>query len=514
MKSQPIKLGVYKVICLAVKHHGHGPAAQTAIIQSLQYYEHLSEPMAECLNVLLKEFDHAQLSEEILREILKIPRSYPMRMGIVETIGCLIRELACSEDLTSDAHQTQKQLNGLYDLLLQRTLDLSISSYVRSKVFTVLSRLCDLPVKSPKQRLAITRAAVSALEDKVAGVRRNAISLIVKLMVTHPYGLMHGGLLGMEWEDRYREVVKELQKTEKYHGRGRTRVLQSRGWRRDHLDMVFRKLQEAIEHPCRSRERFALAEQAISTLYALGDQPEVLSNTVIKILSRRAFRRRERLVPSAAEEQGALTGNTAKESDDTGDAFELNQLLFVVDHVAVKQIVYLELVEREWKRQKQENELAEKLARGTGNDAASKDGEELDQVAGNAEDEIGDRIATVRETELLYGPDSLLALYGPLLVRICGWPDQFKNTTLRAVATLSFSKFLCVSSQFCDANHYLLFRILETSRDPNIRSNIAIALGDVAVSFSRSSMRTAMSCTGVCPIRTYRAKPFISLNTT
>ena len=69
MKSQPIKLGVYKVICLAVKHHGHGPAAQTTIIQSLQYYEHLSEPMAECLNVLLKEFDHAQLGDEILREI-------------------------------------------------------------------------------------------------------------------------------------------------------------------------------------------------------------------------------------------------------------------------------------------------------------------------------------------------------------------------------------------------------------------------------------------------------------
>ena len=52
------------------------------------------------------------------------------------------------------------------------------------------------------------------------------------------------------------------------------------------------------------------------------------------------------------------------------------------------------------------------------------------------------------------------------------------------MATLSFSKFLCVSSQFCDANHHLLFRILKTSRDANIRSNIAIALGDVAVSFS------------------------------
>ncbi|KAH9972005.1 non-SMC mitotic condensation complex subunit 1 [Lactifluus volemus] len=445
---------------------------QTSIMKSLKYYEHLSESMAECLNVLLREFDHAQLGEEILREIaaksfnaqdIKGPRNfsrfltqfaewapqavlkqisllllhldsefYPMRMAIVEIIGCLICELACSEDLTSDTHQMQKQLNSLYDLLLERTLDHSF--YVHSKVFTVLSRLCDLPVKFPKQCLAITRAAVSALEDKVAGVLRNAISLIVKLIVTHPYGLMHGGLLGMEeWEDRSGEGVTENGKGDTLSGNAgeagmnfTARPVKKRSRRRnkdsedainvdeqdgdeggdsdevdsimdeDELDPVFRKLQEAIEHPCRSCEWFALAEQAINTVYTLGNQPD---DTLIKSLSRRVFRQRQRPVPSTAEEQvssavpGALTGNTAKKSDDTGDAFELSQLRFVMGHVVVKHIVYLELVEREWKRQKQENELAEKLAGGTGNDATSKGGEELDQVAGNAEDEIGDRIA-------------------------------------------------------------------------------------------------------------------------
>jgi condensin complex subunit 1 len=157
---------------------------------------------------------------------------------------------------------------------------------------------------------------------------------------------------------------------------------------------VFRKLQEAIEHPCRSREWFALAEQAINTVYALGDQPELLSNTIIKNLTRRAFRRREKQststsasasasasVPSTEDQpssgpnpdamdedpppstqalistQPGSTANPARKSDDTGDAFELSQLLFVVGHVAIKHIVYLELVEREWKRQKQEKEL-------------------------------------------------------------------------------------------------------------------------------------------------------------
>ena len=149
---------------------------------------------------------------------------------------------------------------------------------------------------------------------------------------------------------------------------------------------VFRKLQESIEHPCRSREWFALSEQAINTVYALGDRPEVLSNTIIRNLTRRAFRRRERPPPpSPDEEETASTdamaidedrpastqplismmpgstqgigGNLTKKSDDMGDAFELSQLLFVVGHVAIKHIVYLELVEREWKRQKQEKEL-------------------------------------------------------------------------------------------------------------------------------------------------------------
>jgi condensin complex subunit 1 len=55
---------------------------------------------------------------------------------------------------------------------------------------------------------------------------------------------------------------------------------------------------------------------------------------------------------------------------------------------------------------------------------------------------------------------------------------------LRAAAVLAFSKFLCVSSAFCDEHHRLLFKILETSKDANVRSNVVIALGDVAVSFN------------------------------
>jgi len=141
---------------------------------------------------------------------------------------------------------------------------------------------------------------------------------------------------------------------------------------------IFRKLQDAVEYPCRSKDWFGMAEQAINTVYALGEHPDVLCNDLIKNLTVRAFSRRSKAKtenqankdPDAMDEDHP--GDITQGSDDTttrdttqdaiqedqekdlGDAFELSQLLFVVGHVAIKHIVFLELVEREWKRQKDE----------------------------------------------------------------------------------------------------------------------------------------------------------------
>lgn len=135
-------------------------------------------------------------------------QSYPMRMALVEVLGCLIREIAMSDEGEQEARE--KKLNGLFDLLTERFLDLS--SYVRAKVINTISKLCDLPVKFPKQRLVIAELTVGALEDKASSVRRYAITLLTKLILTHPYGLMHGGLLKLEeWEERYKTVCAELE---------------------------------------------------------------------------------------------------------------------------------------------------------------------------------------------------------------------------------------------------------------------------------------------------------------
>lgn len=51
-------------VCLELTH---AIGAQTSIVQSLTYFEHLSEPMAEFLHILAEQYDYPQLSDEILK---------------------------------------------------------------------------------------------------------------------------------------------------------------------------------------------------------------------------------------------------------------------------------------------------------------------------------------------------------------------------------------------------------------------------------------------------------------
>jgi condensin complex subunit 1 len=67
MKNIALKMRIFKCLCLAIKHHGHAVNAQTSVLQNLQYYEHLSEPMAEFLKILAEQYDYPQLAEEVLR---------------------------------------------------------------------------------------------------------------------------------------------------------------------------------------------------------------------------------------------------------------------------------------------------------------------------------------------------------------------------------------------------------------------------------------------------------------
>ncbi|KAJ3216820.1 Condensin complex subunit [Dinochytrium kinnereticum] len=261
-------------------------------------------------------------------------------------------------------------------------------------------------------------------------------------------------------------------------------------------DALFSRLVNLILEPTTSPQWFVFTEQALNTIYALAENPDIISGTIIKRYSSRFFK-----VPPPpdtldeitdafnvtmnlndrmdTEQSPALQGeDTELNSSSDGfevDPVELSKLCFMVGHVAIKQIAHLEAIETEWKRRRNKDRASK---------APTVGGSDLDQVVGTAEDDFSDMIARIRERELLHGQRSLLAIYGPLIVHICKHNLDFNVPILQVMAVLALCKLMCVSSEFCDENLQLLFTILEKSRDPTIRSNTIIGLGDMTVSFN------------------------------
>ena len=161
----------------------------------------------------------------------------------------------------------------------------------------------------------------------------------------------------------------------------------------------------------------------------------------------------------------------------------LSQLLFIVGHIAIKQIVHLELCELEFKRRKAEREKA-KTATASPVKSAGVEQDELDLIGGTTEDDFTEAMTHIRERELLYGEKSLLSSFGAMVAEICSNNTVYQNEDLQAAATLCMAKLMCVSSEYCEKNLPLLITILEKSQNAVTRSNVVIALGDMAVCFN------------------------------
>lgn len=831
VKSTAIRMHAFKVLCVAIKHHGHAYGAQTSIIQNLTYFEHLAEPMAEFLNILAVEYDYPQLAEEVMKELsnkefsaadTKGPKSvstfvarlselaprvvqrqvtylakllesenYTLRCAIIEVCGNLIVMLSRAseddEDARSENHKGQ--INAFFDVLEERFLD--VNPYCRCRAMQVYVKLFgDLETKHPKRRQKAAELAARSLEDKSSNVRRNAIKLLGKLIETHPFAALHGGLLSCsEWSERLEacetelnalkppagtpglgertsqeqtvdesllddattieeralmteeqkmaafqkaqedaataEAVHKLNLTRRYYiealkfieilheaspsvtqllgsknksevieamdffvvadayrietakfgirrmlrliwtkgnsdeGKGvQTHLIEcyrglffeapanfspndkanyvarnmisltfgaspaeltsleqllatmmkekaiselvvqklwqvygvqkkeiSRQQRRGAIiilgmlaladpDIVVKEMETCLciglgslgrkdlvlaRYTCvalmrmtnlkptkgvegkastrlpndhavlvrlaglmdvksESKDWYGLAEQVVGAIYALAKHPDVLCGEIVRGKTREVFAATSKdtkqqdagetsmvdadgdvemgdeISPPPEEEQQKAETPT---DESTNSALGLSQLLFAVGHIALKQIVHLELCEQDFKRRKAEKEKANPNAspakKTPGPKSAKKaDGkkdeptaeEELDLIGGTTEDDFTDAIQHIRERELLYGKNSLLSSFGPLVKEICSNNSSYPNAELQSQAALCMAKLMCVSSEYCEANLGLLITILERSPSAITRSNLVVALGDMAVCFN------------------------------
>ncbi|KAF1942443.1 condensin [Clathrospora elynae] len=281
----------------------------------------------------------------------------------------------------------------------------------------------------------------------------------------------------------------------------------------DHAVLV--RLASITEMVSDNKEWYGVAEQAIAAIYVLSKHPDVLCSEIIRRITKRVFTTQAQSRPtssSSAVDAMEIDGATPEapvvdeaQPKRQNSALALSQLLFVVGHIAIKQIVHLELCELEFKRRKAEKDkksaptprksmtsaieptpIKKGRKRGTTREPtpAPEEADELDLMAGTTEDDFTEAIAHVRERELLFGPQSLLANFGPLVADICANNTSYNHPTLQAQAALCLAKLMCVSSEYCETNLGLLLTILERSQDAVVRSNLVVALGDMAVCFN------------------------------
>ncbi|CAX43955.1 Non-SMC subunit of the condensin complex, putative [Candida dubliniensis CD36] len=255
MKLVPIKLLIFKALCIAVTKHKHGSMLQHSIIQCLTYYAHLPQYMAGLLHTLTEKYDYMVLTEEILREIsqthfnsndtngpkavseflIKLSELSPrlilrqmtsisqlldnsnqtLRCSVVEACGNIVVDILKNstkdQGEDEDADYYRHQVVKLLNLLEERFLDQN--PYVRTKAFQALSKVADLKVKLTERRQKMMMLAVRSLEDRSTLVRRNAIKLMSKLILNHQFQGSHGTQLALTfWKRKLDDAEAELMK--------------------------------------------------------------------------------------------------------------------------------------------------------------------------------------------------------------------------------------------------------------------------------------------------------------
>jgi condensin complex subunit 1 len=292
----------------------------------------------------------------------------------------------------------------------------------------------------------------------------------------------------------------------------------------DHAVLV--RLGALIDVESESKDWYGLAEQIIGAIYALSKHPDELCSAIIRRKTKAVFTPKSKeikQVDNLKQEIDAVDSQIDDDGDvemseipspppepeqeheqeeepvaeDAGQsALSLSQLLFVVGHVALKQIVHLELIEQDFKRRKAAKEKAGSSAspattaggktpgKKSSKPEPEEEQDEMDLIGGTTEDDFTDALAHIRERELLYGQTSLLTNFGPLVKEICSNNTSYPNAELQAQAALCMAKLMCVSSEYCESNLGLLITIMERSPYANTRSNLVVALGDMAVCFN------------------------------
>ncbi|XP_059668330.1 condensin-1 complex subunit CAP-D2 [Cornus florida] len=232
---------------------------------------------------------------------------------------------------------------------------------------------------------------------------------------------------------------------------------------------------------------YAAADRAIGAVYTIHPTPETFAANLVKRSFSSVFNSH-----GGDELQNDIESGSSNILT-TVQVTKLSRYLFVVSHVAMNQLVYIDSCVRKIQKEKAKKEkmIAEDQSvhnNGTTPPDAPKDnGINAELGLAGSDDAILDTLSERAEKEIVSGGSTKKNLIGncaSFLTKLCrNFGLMQKHPELQASGMLALCRFMIVDADFCDANLQLLFTVVESAPSETVRSNCTIAIGDLAVRF-------------------------------
>ncbi|KAM5142461.1 condensin complex subunit 1 [Mantella aurantiaca] len=463
---------------------------QQMLVQYLKDAHHFALKIEEAIDVISKmmyesassvvqeviEFFVTVSQFEVPQAVIGVRRMLPLiwskEPGVRDAVVGAYRQLYLSSGSGSERVKAQNLIHNLSLLMVDSSLrviqcleEIILEFVQKDEIRPAVSQLLweRFTLKSPCSDLE-RRSAVMMLGMMSRGQPEIVLSNLETLVNTG---------LAQDVEKDYRLAQEVCNCILKISGSQKSPLgKKSAPFRLPNNHCLFQNLTEAVVGGIAQQSLYWLPfkETAVRLVFEMAEEPEEICAEILQRCSQQVLQ------------------ELNKQESSTILAFLLSHLLSLAGDVALQLVVHLECtVSAELRRHRvlKEEQEAEKLGKNKqgkskGNESMAE--EDMGLVGASADDADAELIQKICENELL-NAQQYLSAFLPLVLKVCKNSGKYSDPTLCTTATLALTKFMMISSDFCDSHLRLIFTLLEKSPLPGVRSNIMIALGDLSIRF-------------------------------
>lgn len=250
-----------------------------------------------------------------------------------------------------------------------------------------------------------------------------------------------------------------------------------------------------------------IASQTISFFYRLCASPDLICQDLMLLLSVKI-----KEISNRTRTRESLSQPSGSQTTVTGEAIKripkylLARLIFVFGRVAMQDMIFLDIdvynnMKYREDLKKEKNDMKKKINKrkshlnslnSSASDAlkrlsttAAEPQQEPDEmlIGATAEDRIADEINRICEKELVHDKSGMLNRIVTVVEDILSHPSKYRDEYLQTTACLTLTRFMSVSSAFCNENMTFLMNILSQTKSVTLKCNIIVALSDFTCRF-------------------------------